>query len=418
MTVTDSRPPWQLALDHISTALLVIDEQERVVLFNPKLLTFFGIDPGELRVGQTLLDCLNLIGRNIGWSDERIARVHENHRIWKRDHLPKEIHHHYDDGMVLKIGYFPHAGQGAVMTYDDVTDQLRLADLIQRRADEAALFHAEVHSTVATIADAAQITGQRQANIARQAQDTSTSMTELALSSERASRALDSAAGTADGVTYILGELSDDLDAARHETATALGDAQRSAATFGELAAHAESIGSIIALIQALSAQSRLLALNATLEAGRAGEAGRGFAVVASEVKSLAERTAEAGRTIAATIADIRHAVAEVIGANEALERYLTGIDARAQKVRARVGDERAKVTAIAAAIGETASTARSMRENVTGLERRYTSLVDMLDEMGARFREVDVCVSALVGGAEQFRQAHLAGGALPLAAE
>lgn len=85
-----------------------------------------------------------------------------------------------------------------------------------------------------------------------------------------------------------------------------------------EMGQRSHQIGAIIQTIEDIASQTNLLALNAAIEAARAGEHGKGFAVVADEVRQLADSSAQATREISTLITDIQHTVAEAVTAMQA----------------------------------------------------------------------------------------------------
>jgi methyl-accepting chemotaxis protein len=88
---------------------------------------------------------------------------------------------------------------------------------------------------------------------------------------------------------------------------------QEAAAVVQDLGEKSKEISQITTVIQGIADQTNLLALNAAIEAARAGEQGRGFAVVADEVRKLAEQTGEATRRITGLVDTIHHGIANAV---------------------------------------------------------------------------------------------------------
>jgi methyl-accepting chemotaxis protein len=157
------------------------------------------------------------------------------------------------------------------------------------------------------------------------------------------------------------------LTAAAAAASTEVGTAQE---TIASLTRSSAEIKEIIAMIDAVAAQTRLLALNATIEAARAGEAGKGFAVVASEVKDLADQTGRATERVTAQVEQIR----------QASEAVAAGMST----VGTTVGEMNGLVDGIAAAVDGSSSLAGG--DDITGLsqmaERLRSEATGFLAEM------------------------------------
>src|SRR5690606_23140721 len=110
----------------------------------------------------------------------------------------------------------------------------------------------------------------------------------------------------------------------------------------------AQKIGEVVELISTIAEQTNLLALNATIEAARAGEAGKGFAVVASEVKGLAGQTAKATEEIAAQIRAVQAVSAEAADAIRGIGDTIARINDTAAAIAAAVEQQGAATSEIA----------------------------------------------------------------------
>ncbi len=178
----------------------------------------------------------------------------------------------------------------------------------------------------------------------------------------RAAAATQSGREAVDNVAHSLEQLHEDIAQAN--------------TVIGQLGERSESIGQVLDVIRAIAEQTNLLALNAAIEAARAGEQGRGFAVVADEVRNLAQRTQQSTAEIADIIQQLQGASRQAVDRMRASLGSTEKSNAMAQSARGRLDDiDKANHmigdmnNQIAAATEEQAAVSESISRNMVRIQ-------------------------------------------------
>ncbi len=175
------------------------------------------------------------------------------------------------------------------------------------------------------------------------------------------------------------------------------------------LGERSKEIGKIVAAIDDIADQTNLLALNAAVEAARAGEQGRGFAVVADEVRKLAERSQLATKEIADLISGIQSGVAETVTAMERGTQEVSGGYEQASKAGQSLDEILERSTDLGIQVEQISNAAQQLTAMSTEMVKLSDSISSIVEEnsastqeMAATAKEVSKSVEGVAGVAEE----------------
>ena len=317
------------------------------------------------------------------------------------------------DGRIVHAINAPTPDGGWVSTHEDVTEQHRLqqqrddmADQQKRRgAVDAAIasFRGAMETLLKTFGDSAAAMKSTAVTLSAAANHGSLCATSAAEASNEASTGVKTAASATDELASSIAEIARQIVQTNDVVRMAVDEAQSTNGEMTTLADSAQKIGDIVKLIQTIAEQTNLLALNATIEAARAGEAGRGFAVVASEVKSLAVQTAKATEAIIGQILAVQGSTTSAVDSIRRITQRMHEIQHYASGVAASIEQQSTATSNISSNVASAAQAAASMAEALTDVAGATTKTQSSAEVVLDTSQSVEAAVADLRRHVEAF---------------
>ncbi len=287
---------------------------------------------------------------------------------------------------------------------NDLSDSIAM---IRGKADELNKQLDDTKTSAQSIMDSSREAEQQAITVAAAANEMVSTTQEIASNCERAATLSDQSSSVIqDSVNMIRATIED----IRNQSEYTKNDAAKVQA----LAKQTQDIGSIVGTIDEIAAQTNLLALNAAIEAARAGEAGRGFAVVADEVRALASRTSASTQEISAMVHQVQKDASDATNSmstsvdniNAVADRAAT-IEGTLNSILENVGQVNDQIRMIATAAEEQTTATSEISTNMQKISADTEEIVRAAEEASGHVDSSVGSIGDLVQNLSRFKLNH-----------
>jgi len=284
-------------------------------------------------------------------------------------------------------------------SFRDMTENLRtMINKVTDTSQQVASAANQLHTTAERIATGAEEVAAQTSTVATAGEEMSATSGDIAQNcqgaaegAQRASHLAHNGAEVVEKTVAVMSQIAERV--------------QESAKTVESLGARSDQIGAIIGTIEDIADQTNLLALNAAIEAARAGEQGRGFAVVADEVRALAERTTKATREISEMIKAIQQETKGAVAAMEQGVRQVESGTAEAARSGDALRDILAQVNEVTMQVSQIATAAEEQTATTSEIASNMQQITEVVQQTSQGAMESATAAAQLSGNAEELQR-------------
>jgi methyl-accepting chemotaxis protein len=280
-----------------------------------------------------------------------------------------------------------------------------IARRLTREAErQAALVGGIVDNTHALASSSEELTSVSQ-QMSAAAEQTTAQANLVSAAAEQVSGNTRTVSGSIDNLVASIHEIARNAQDAAGTARKAVEMASATSSTMAALGRSSQEIGAVIKVITSIAEQTNLLALNATIEAARAGEAGKGFAVVASEVKELARDTAKATEEIGGRIESMQGDTQRAVEAIAEIGKVIEQIDSLQTRIAAAVEEQSVTTSEISRNIAEATTGTSEIAENIVQVAQAAQSTAEGASNTQVSSQELSRMAQALQRLVEEYKQ-------------
>jgi PAS domain S-box-containing protein len=395
---------WIDALEEMLQPVIILDQEGEILLFNDAMEDLTGVTEAQARemdlwevyrtdethdTKRTILE--------VTLEQEESIRQEEiellNHEDERRDVVLSSVPLYDDHGVLV----------GATTIIQDITDLRQQEAELERRQRTAA----EIETAIAELRDATEAVASGSDEIADLAdqqradvQQIATEVSDMSASIEEVAASANQVETTSQNTVSLATEGQEAADDARDLMEELDTDREEMLAGVENLQTAVDEISEIVAIIDDIAEQTNILALNASIEAARAGDAGEGFAVVAVSVKSLAEESQDQAAEIESLVETVQKDTEQTAATLERTgQRVGTSVD-RVESILGKLDD-------IVAAARETADGIEEVAGATDDQAASTEEVAAMVDQTAEQARDVADQIEDIATAAQsQFEQA------------